>query len=106
MLRVGLGGIMENQNINISINDRLCCKCKTCNKMITDILNQNNTYLTLQNGYYLTVLNVETNSIVISINNGTIYIIRRIYIGLPIKICVPNCNCSTHTLTIILNSIT
>lgn len=97
---------MNNSNVNISVNDCLICKCKTCNKMVTDILNSNNSFISLQNGYYLNILNIETNSVVISIDNGTIYIIRRIYIGLPIKICVPNCNCYTHTLTITLNSIT
>ena len=97
---------MENSNVNISVNDCLICKCKTCNKIVTDILNSNNSFICLQNGYYLNVLNIETNSVIISINNGTIYIIRRIYLGLPIKICVPNQNCCSHTLTITLNSIT
>ena len=91
-------------NISISVDDCLICKCNTSNKMVTDILNNTNTYICLQCGYYLKILNTETNSVIISIDNGTIYIIRRIYIGLPIKICVPN-SCSSHTLTIMLNSI-
>ena len=106
MLCINLGGNMGNSNVNMSVNDCLVCKCKTCNKMVTDILNNSNSFISLQNGYYLNMLNVETNSVVISINNGTIYIIRRIYIGLSIKLCIPNTNCSTHTLTITLNSIT
>ncbi len=92
-------------NVNISVNDCLVCKCNTCNKMITDILTSSDQFIQLQNGYYLTILNTDTNSAVISINNGTIYIIRRVYTKLPIKICIPN-NCCCHTLTITINSIT
>lgn len=97
---------MDNSNVNISVNDCLVCKCKTCNKMVTDILNSSNSFISLQNGYYLSVLNVESNSVVININNGTIYIIRRLHLNIPIKLCLPNSNCCTHTLTVILNSIT
>ena len=96
---------MNNYSINISVNDCLVCKCSTCNKMITKILSSNEEFISLQNEYYLTILNVSSDSILVSVNNGTIYIIRRLLLNLPIKISIPNSNCCIHTIEIILNSI-
>lgn len=96
---------MDNFSVNISVNDCLCCKCNTCNKMVTEILTSTEQFIPLQCGFYLKLITVDNNSVVISIDNDFLYIIRRLYIGVPIRICIPN-NCCKHTLTITLNSIT
>lgn len=95
---------MDNFSVNISINDCLCCKCNTCNKMVTEILTSTEQFIPLQRGFYLKIISVENNSVVISIDNEILYIVRRLYIDVPIRICIPN-NCCRHTLTITLNSI-
>ena len=69
---------MNNFNVNISVND--CCISKCCTN------------------------NICTTKI-ISIENSNIFFVRRAFIGIPIKIRIPN-NCSCHIVTILVNSIT
>ena len=95
---------MDNFSVNISVDDCLCSKCSTSNKMVTEILTSREQFIPLQCGFYLNLIAVESNSVVISIDNGFLYIVRRIYVGVPIRICIPN-NCAKHTLIITLNSI-
>ena len=96
---------MDNFSVNISIDDCLVCKCNTCNKMVTEILSSSDQFIPLQCNFYLKIISVENNSVVISIDNDVLFIVRRLYVGVPIRICIPN-NCCKHTLTIIVNSIT
>lgn len=95
---------MDNFNANISIEDCLVCKCNTCNKMITEIITSTEQFVPLQHSFYLKIIAVNTNSVVISIDNDLLFIVRRLYVGVPIRICIPN-KCCKHTLTIVLNSI-
>ena len=95
---------MGNFSVNISVDNCLCSKCTTCNKMVTEILTNTNQFIPLQCGFYLKLISIEQNSVVISIDNGFLYIVRRIYVGVPIRICIPN-KCAKHTLIISLNSI-
>lgn len=92
-------------NVNISVDDCLVCKCNSCNKMSNLNLTSLDDYISIQCNYYLQLITVEPTYVVISINNQVLYIVRKLYVGVPIKICVPNCNCK-HTLTITINSIT
>ncbi len=96
---------MENFNVNITVND--CCynKCHTSNNSITKIFTNTNDFISLQCCYYLKIISVTSTYILISIDNGIIHFVRRAFIGVPLKICIPN-NCSTHIITITLNSIT
>ena len=96
---------MDNFSVNISVNDCLCCKCNTCNKMVTEILTSTEQFIPLQCGYYLKLITVTNDYVVISIDNEFLYIVRKLYIDVPIRVCIPN-NCYKHTLTITLNSIT
>lgn len=95
---------MDNFSANISIDDCLVCKCNTCNKMITEIISSTEQFIPLQSNFYLKIIAVQNNSVVISIDNDLLFIVRRLYVGVPIRICIPN-NCCKHTLTILLNSI-
>ena len=96
---------MQNFSANITIDDCLICKCNTSNKMITEILTSNDQFIPLQCGYYLKIIAIENNSVVISIDNDLLYIVRRLYVNIPIRICIPNNN-AKHTLIVTLNSIT
>ena len=96
---------MENFSVNISVND--CCynKCHSSNNSITKIFTSTDDFISLQCCYYLKILSVTDTYVVLSIDNNIIYFVRRAFINVPIKICIPN-NCSTHIVTITVNSIT
>ncbi len=96
---------MENFNVNITVND--CCynKCNVYNNTITKTFNNTQDFIELQCSYYLKIIAVTSTYILFSIDNGVIYFVRRAFIAVPLKICIPN-NCSTHIITITLNSIT
>ena len=96
---------MDNFSVNISVDDCLVCKCTTSNKMVTEILTSLDQFIPLQCGFYLNIIAVENNYVVISIDNDLLYIVRKLYVGVPIRICIPN-NCSKHTLIVTINSIT
>ena len=96
---------MDTFSVNISVHD--CCqsKCSNNNISVTKIITSLNDFICLQCNYYLKIITVNENSVVLSLDNGSIFFIRRAFTGIPIKIRLPN-NCSCHTITIIINSIT
>lgn len=96
---------MDNFNVNITIKD--CCfnKCHCTNNSATKIITSTDNFIELQCCYYLKVISVTNTYILISIDNGTIHFVRRLFIGLPSKLCLPN-NCCSHIVTITVNSIT
>ena len=96
---------MDTFNVNISVDDCCVSKCNTSNRVTTQIITSLTEFIPIQCNYYLKILSVTSTYVVISIDNTNIYIVRKIYSGIPIKICIPN-NCNTHTLTITVNSIT
>lgn len=96
---------MDNFTANVTVID--CCfnKCYKSNNSITKIFTSTNDFIELHCTYYLKILSVTDTYILISIDNGIVHFVRRAFIGVPLKICIPN-NCSTHIITITLNSIT
>jgi len=96
---------MENFSVNISVTD--CCfnKCHTSSNSTTKIITNTDDFISLQCCYYLKIITVTSTYVIISIDNGIIHFVRRIFIGVPVKICIPN-NCSSHIITITVNSIT
>lgn len=96
---------MENFSVNISVTD--CCfnKCHTSSNSTTKIITSTDDFISLQCCYYLKIITVTSTYVIISIDNGIIHFVRRIFIGVPVKICIPN-NCSSHIITITVNSIT
>lgn len=96
---------MNNFNVNISVNDCCSTKCFNNNISTTKIITSLTQFIPLQCSYYLKIIAVNDNSIVISLDNGNIFFVRRVFIGIPIKIRIPN-NCSCHIITIKVNSIT
>lgn len=96
---------MEPFNVNITVND--CCfnKCSQTSNSTTKVFTNTDDFIELQCCYYLKIIAVTSTYILISIDNGLIHFVRRAFIGIPLKICIPN-NCSSHIITIILNSIT
>lgn len=96
---------MDTFNVNISINDCLNNKCCCNNVSTTKIITSLTDFICLQCGYYLKIIAVNENSVVLSIDNSNVFFVRRAFIGIPIKIRIPN-NCSCHIITIVVNSIT
>lgn len=96
---------MDTFNINLLIDECLSCRCNSCNKTINKIITSLNDFISLECNYYLKILSVQNNYIIISIDNGSFFIVRKIYTSIPVKICIPN-NCCAHRLCIKVNSIT
>lgn len=96
---------MDNFSVNISVTD--CCtnKCRTISNSTTQIFTNQDDFISLQCCYYLKIIAVTSTYVVLSIDNSVIHFVRRAFIGIPLRICIPN-NCSTHIVTIIVNSIT
>lgn len=96
---------MNNFNVNISITD--CCfnKCHSSSNSTTKIFNSADDFISLQCCYYFKIISVTNSYILISIDNEIIHFVRRVFVGVPIKLCIPN-NCSSHIITITVNSIT
>jgi len=96
---------MDTFSVNISVND--CCsnKCCTNNMSTTKIITNLTDFIPVQCSYYLKIIAVNDNSVVLSLDNGNVFFVRRAFVGIPIKIRIPN-NCSCHIVTIIVNSIT
>lgn len=96
---------MENFNVNLTVND--CCynKCHCTTNSTTKIFTSSNDFIELQCCYYLKIIAVSSTYILISIDNGIIHFVRRAFVNVPLKLCIPN-NCSTHIITIMVNSIT
>lgn len=95
---------MENFNVNITIND--CCynKCNRNSNSTTKIFTSINDFVELQCCYFLKIIAVTDTYILLSIDNGVVHFVRRAFVGVPLRICIPN-NCSTHIVTITVNSI-
>lgn len=96
---------MDNFSVNISVNDCCSSKCSTNNMSTTKIITSLTDFIPLQCGYCLKIIAVNNNSVVLSINSNNVFFVRRAFIGIPIKIRIPN-NCSCHIITILINSIT
>lgn len=96
---------MENFTVNLSVTD--CCynKCHSSSNSTTKIFTDTDDFISLQCCYYLKIIAVTSTYILFSIDNGVIHFVRRAFIGVPVKLCIPN-NCSTHIITIMVNSIT
>lgn len=96
---------MEDFTVNITVND--CCtnKCHTVNNSITKIFTSTDDFISLQCCYYLKIITVTSTYVIISIDNCVIHFVRRAFTNIPLRICIPN-NCSTHIVTITVNSIT
>ena len=98
---------MEDFSVNLTVND--CCrnKCNTVSNTTTNIFDSLNNFLSLNDNYYFKLIDVEDTYIVISIDNGSVFFVRKAYINIPIRICLPeDCCCQNHLVTIIVNSIT
>ena len=96
---------MDNINVSLAINDKCCSKCKSSINDIQRTLTNYTDYISLQNGFTLKILSVSTNYVIISIDNGIIFFIRKLYVGISILICLPNECCNTHIIQIQANSI-
>lgn len=96
---------MDTFSVNISVNDCCSSKCSTNNISTTKIITSLTDFICLQCNYYLKIIAVSANFVVLSIDNGSIFFVRRAFVGIPIKIRIPN-NCSCHIVTILVNSIT
>jgi len=96
---------MNDFNVNITIND--CCfnKCRCNNNSTTKIFTDADDFIELQCCYYLKIITVTSTYILLSIDNGLIHFVRRAFIGVPLKLCIPG-DCSSHVVTITVNSIT
>ena len=96
---------MESFNINITLDDCCCNKCNTNNITITRNITSLTDFIPIQNSYNLKIIAVYPTYVVLSVDNGLIHFVRRAYINIPVRICLPN-NCACHKLTININSIT
>ena len=96
---------MEPFSVNITVNDCCYSKCHCTSNSITNFFTSLDDFIELQCCYYLKVIVVNSTYILISIDNGVIHFVRRAFINVPLKLCIPN-NCSTHIVTITINSIT
>ena len=96
---------MDNINVNISVLD--CCnnKCNSNSMMTTKIFTNTNDFISLFCGFYLKIISVEDGFVVLSIDNSNVFIIRRAFVDIPLKICLSN-NGNNHEVTIKVNSIT
>lgn len=90
---------MDDINVVINILDRCCCKCTSSINQTEKILTSLNDFITLQNCYTLNLVSVNNSFALISIGNGVIHFLRKLYLNVPIVICLPNCNCQ-HILKI------
>ena len=95
---------MENFSVNITVQD--CCqnRCHSSNVSTTKIFTSTDDFISLQCFYYLKIISVRDTYVVLSIDNGTIFFVRKVFIGIPIRICIPN-DCSSHIITVLVNSI-
>lgn len=96
---------MNDINVNISVNECLICKCQTNSMSTTKIINNTSDFISLFCNYYLKIISVENNFVVISIDNGTIFYVRKAYIDIPSRICLSD-GCNRHEVCIKINSIT
>ena len=94
-------------NTDFSVSISICdsCRSKCCNsfKQIERILTSTTDFISLQNCFTLKVLSVTSNYIIISISNEEITFVRRLFVKVPILICMPTC-CAEHILRIQANS--
>ena len=94
-----------NQEFSVSISICDSCRSKCCNsfRQIERILTSTTDFISLQNCFTLKVLSVTPNYIIISITNGEITFVRRLFVKVPILICMPTCY-AEHILRIQANS--
>ena len=95
-----------NQDFSISISICDICRSKCCNsfRQIERILTSSSDFISLQNCFTLRILSVTSNYIIVSITNGEITFVRRLFVKVPILICLP-ATCAEHILRIQANSI-
>lgn len=95
-------------NTDFSVSISICdsCRSKCCNnfRQIERIVTSTNEFISLQDCFTLRILSVTSNYIIVSITNGEITFIRRLFVRVPILICLPSC-CAEHILRIQANSI-
>ena len=96
---------MENFSINISVIDCFKTKCQTNSMSTTKIITSLQEYIPLYFDYYLKIISVNSNYVLISIDNGVIFYVRKAYINIPITLCISS-GSNSHQVTIQLNSIT
>lgn len=95
---------MNDINVSLLIKDKCCSKCSSSIRDIERVITSYTEYIALQDCFTLKILSVTANYAVISIDNGTIYFVRKLYVGVPILICLPN-TCNTHILQITAKSL-
>lgn len=95
---------METFSVNITVDDCCCSKCRTNNMSTTKIITNISDFIPIQCNYFLQIIDVESTYVVLSIDNEFLHFVRKAFVGIPIKICIPN-NCSSHVVTILVNSI-
>ena len=96
---------MDSINVNLSVIDCCFSKCQNSSISTTKVFTSFDDFIALHCNYFLKIISVEDNFIVISINNNLIFYVRKAYVGIPIKICLSNSKV-THQITIQVNSIT
>ena len=96
---------MDEFSVNISVNDCCSSKCHTSSNSTTEIFTELSGFISLQHCYYLKLIAVNPTYVVLSIDNGRIFFVRKAFINIPLKLCIPN-ECASHIITINVNSIT
>ena len=95
-------------NTDFSVSISICdsCRSKCCNsfRQIERILTSTSDFISLQNSFTLRILSVTSTYIIITITNDEITFVRRLFVRVPILICMPNCS-AEHILRIQANSI-
>lgn len=88
-------------NVTLNINDTYCTKCYKNSIEKNEQITSRDTSIELQNNYFLNVLDSNTNTCTILLQNGNCVIIRKILNGVPTSILIPS-KCS-HIITITCN---
>lgn len=85
-------------DITLNINDTCCNNC--CKNVVNSTQNFTSSSQTfeLQDNYLLNVINVESTTFLVIIQNGNCVILRKVIKDVETSILIPSC--STHILTI------
>lgn len=96
---------MNNFSVNISVNECLKTNCCNSNKEITRIITSTNDFICLQNCYYIRILGVTANYVLLEITNGQIHFIRKAFLNIPFNLCLSD-NCPIQSVIILVTNIT